>query len=224
MIIAIDGPAGSGKSTTAQVVADELGYLYIDTGAMYRAFGLACHRADPELSRETFRSIVRDIELELHVSAEGLRVWMDGEDVSEAIRRPEAGEWASTVSTWPEVRERLVAEQRRIAEGTASAGRGVVLDGRDIGTVVFPDAPLKIFMDAPTKVRAERRLAQLKEHGIEATLEGVLEEIELRDTRDREREHAPLKAAQDAVHLDTGQMTFEEQVDFVVKLVRERER
>jgi CMP/dCMP kinase len=224
VIIAIDGPAGSGKSTTAQAVAEELDYLYIDTGAMYRAFGLACHRADPSLEFEACREVLKDLAIELHVSAEGLRVWMDGEDVSDAIRHPEAGEWASTVSAWPEVRERLVAQQRRIAEHSVSSGRGVVLDGRDIGTVVFPEAPLKIFMEAPPRVRAERRVAQLAERGIEVAVKSVQEDIIARDRRDREREHAPLREADDAIRLDTGEMRFEEQVAFVVDLARERER
>lgn len=224
MIIAIDGPAGSGKSTTAQAVADELDYLYIDTGAMYRAFGLACHRADPALEFDACRDVLRDLAIELHVSSDGLRVWMDGEDVSDAIRHPEAGEWASTVSAWPEVRERLVAEQRRIAERSVASGRGVVLDGRDIGTVVFPDAPLKIFMEAPPEVRAERRVAQLAERGIEVETDNVLKDIVARDKRDREREHAPLRQADDAIKLDTGDMKFDDQVAFIVELARERER
>jgi CMP/dCMP kinase len=223
VIIAIDGPAGSGKSTTAQAVAERLNYLYLDTGAMYRAFGLACHRHAEQLDEAACASILEGLAIELHVAGSELRVWMEGEDVSDAIRVPEAGEWASTVSSWPSVRERLVEEQRRIAQAAIDEGRGVVLDGRDIGTVVFPDAHLKIFMDADPRVRADRRAGQLAERGIDVSIDDILNEILARDKRDTEREHAPLRQASDAVLLDTSRLSFTEQVDYVVDLARERD-
>jgi CMP/dCMP kinase len=224
VIIAIDGPAGSGKSSTARAVADRLGILYIDTGAMYRAVGLACYRADRTLGHASCSSVLDSVEIDMEPTADGLRVRLNSEDVSDEIRRPEAGTWASTVSAWPEVRDKLVAEQRRIAQASVDEGRGVVLDGRDIGTVVFPDAHLKIFMDADPRIRAQRRVNQLAEQGVEASIADVLNEILERDKRDRERKHAPLRQAADAVLLDTGDKTFTEQVDFVVDLARERVR
>jgi cytidylate kinase len=219
VIIAIDGPAGSGKSSTARAVARELGLLYLDTGAMYRAVALAFLRAGREATPQAAADLLPDLRIEVdHVDGQ-MHVRLDGEDVTQAIRQPEVGTMASRVSTLRAVREKLVAEQRRIGR---SRPDGVILDGRDIGTVVFPDADLKIFMVADAAVRARRRLRDLQEQGVEAAFDEVLQEIEERDRQDRERALAPLRQADDALVVDTTDRAFEQQVQFVVQHARER--
>lgn len=219
MIIAIDGPAGSGKSSTARAVARELGLLYLDTGAMYRAVALAFLRAGRRATPEAAADLLAGVHIGIAYVDGDMRVFLNDEDVSAAIRQPEVGQMASRVSTLRAVRDKLVAEQRRIGRGHPE---GVVLDGRDIGTVVFPDADLKIFMVADPDVRARRRLQDLRAQGHEATFEDVLREIEGRDRQDRERDLAPLRRADDAVTLDTTGRRFDEQVQFVVQKARER--
>jgi cytidylate kinase len=219
VIIAIDGPAGSGKSSTARAVSRELGLLYLDTGAMYRAVALAFLRAGRSATPEAAAAVVPGLRIEVdHVNGR-MHVFLDGEDVTTAIRQPEVGTMASRVSTLRTVREKLVAEQRRIGR---SHPDGVVLDGRDIGTVVFPDADLKIFMVADPAVRARRRLRDLEAQDVDASFEEVLREIEARDRQDRERALAPLRQADDALMLDTTDRDFEDQVQFVVRHARER--
>lgn len=220
MIVAIDGPAGSGKSTTARAVAERLGMLYLDTGAMYRAVALAFLRQGRDFASVDAEAVLPALRLDVSHDADGMHVVLDGEDVSAAIRRPEVGELASRVSMLRAVREKLVAEQRRI--GYEHAETGVILDGRDIGTVVFPDADLKIFMVADDEVRARRRVEDLRERGIEAAFDDVLREIRERDRRDSARALAPLRQADDAIMLDTTGYRIADQVQFVIDKVRER--
>jgi len=218
LIIAIDGPASSGKSTTARLLAERLGYLYIDTGAMYRAATLKVLREgiDPH-DPEAVSRMIESCEISLESLEGGLLVLLDGEDVSDEIRTPEVTLYASAVSEVPHVREILVDAQRAIG-----ARGGVVLEGRDIGTVVFPHADLKIYLEADLQARAERRFHELLAQGEETTVEKVSSSTQRRDARDSSREHSPLRIADDAVIIDTSNLTIEEQVDEVEALARER--
>lgn len=222
MIIAIDGPAGSGKSTTARGVARALDYLYLDTGAMYRTAALAFLRADAPVTAEAASTVLGDDRIGVEYRAGAMHVWLGDEDVTERIRTQRVGRMASRVSALQSVRETMVAAQRRIAREQVEAGRGVVLDGRDIGTVVFPEADLKVFMVADALERARRRHAEMAERGEEVPFDEVLAEIEERDRQDRERAISPLRRADDAVVLDTTERGIEEQVRFVVDRARER--
>ena len=222
MIITIDGPASSGKSTTARAVARRMGYLYLDTGAMYRAVALAFMRAHREPTAEDAADILPDLRVDVGYENGSMRVRLNGEDVTEPIRTAEVGEMASQVSTLRAVREKMMREQRRIAYERASAEGGVVLDGRDMGTVVFPDADLKIYMKADPKVRARRRQRDYEAQGESVPLDDVLAEIKRRDRLDRERDIAPLRKAADAIELDTTDRSIEEQVEFVVDRARKR--
>jgi len=219
LIIAIDGPAGSGKSTTARIVAERLGYVYLDTGAMYRAVALSQLRGGGDEKRYEYAP---DVSIDVRYEQGEMRVLLDGEDVSEAIRTPEIGSLASRISKVPEVRERLVDLQRRTARDFIARGIGVVLDGRDIGTVVFPDADLKFFMVADPEVRAWRRQAELAARGRFVHIEDVLAEIVERDRQDTERAIAPLRKADDAEVLDTTRCDIDEQVTYIIEKVRER--
>ena len=227
LTIAIDGPAGSGKSSVAQRVAQILGYLYLDSGAMYRAvalkalqdngLALSSHKELEELAAGT------SIELKPtppELISEGVknRVILDGTDVTQAIRTPEVAQAASQVATVAKVRELLVVQQQR-----AGAGGGIVMEGRDIGTVVFPNAELKIFLEASQEIRAERRWKEHKEKGEHLTLSQVIEEVRERDKRDRERKVSPLVRAKDAVLVDNTAMDIEETARLIVMLARERE-
>ena len=225
MIVAIDGPAGSGKSTTARAVAEALGFLYLDTGAMYRAAALAFLREGLEAAPQHAEQVALEDRIGVAYKADGeMRVLLGDEDVSERVRDQDVGRMASQVSALPAVREALVAAQRRIAHDyEADGGAGVVLDGRDVGTVIFPEADVKIFMVAGVEERARRRQAQLQEGGTALSLSEVKEEIEARDQKDRERDVAPLRRAEDAVELDTTRRTVQEQVQFVIDRVRERQ-
>jgi cytidylate kinase len=219
ILIAIDGPAGAGKSAVAREVAIRLGVPYLDTGAMYRAVGLLAHRKGlgPELD-EGARSAVIELARHLDVSFSGdpraQRVAVGREDVSEALRSPEVSRMASVVSAIPEVRVEMVRRQREIAART-----GGVVEGRDIGTVVFPDAPLKIFLTATPEVRARRRFDELTGRGVRVRWEDVLAEQRERDRRDSTREVSPLKPAQGAVMVDTSALSLAEVVATVVALL-----
>jgi cytidylate kinase len=211
--IAIDGPSGAGKSTVARIVAQRLGYLYIDTGAMYRAVGLKV--TQERISWDQVEAIVQAAgraRIELRPSQQGCRVWLDGADVSEAIRTEAIGQSASRVSSIPEVRRILVRAQQDLGRNG-----GVVMEGRDIGTKVFPEAELKIFLDASEPTRAQRRFAQNRHKTRALSLEGILEEIQQRDQRDRERAASPLVQARDAVYLDTSVKTIDEVVEEILK-------
>lgn len=221
VIIALDGPAGSGKSTTARAVAQRLGFLYLDTGAMYRAVALAVLRAGEPPTPDVLDALLPSLQLNVRHEGDEMRMLIGEEDVSEAIRQPRVGQVASRVGAHKAVRDKMLKEQRRIGRNFDKQG-GVVLDGRDIGTVVFPKADLKIFMVADPMERARRRVADLAARGISAEVDEVLAEMMQRDQQDSERAIAPLRPADDAIELDTTAMSFEEQVAFVVKKARER--
>jgi cytidylate kinase len=209
MVIAIDGPAGAGKSTVARAVAAALGFTYLDSGAMYRCVALAAIRRGADLGdRGALGELARSLRIEL----DGERVALGGEDVGAAIREPAIAEAASRVSVHPPVREAMVAEQRRLV----AAGR-YVAEGRDIGTVVSPDSPLKVFLTASAEERARRRAAQTGE-GEAAVLAAQRE----RDERDETRAHSALRPAEDAVGIDTTGLSLDEVVERVVGLARER--
>jgi len=218
LIIAIDGPVGSGKSTVARRVAEMLGYTHLDSGAMYRAVGLKALRCGVPLdSPERLAELASAAHIDLAPREGKLRVILDGEDVTEAIRAPEVSHAASVVAVVPGVRHPMVAEQRR-----AGQQRGVVMEGRDIGSVVFPHADLKIFLDASPEVRAGRRQRELQEKGEPMEFAKVLEEVHIRDRRDREREMSPLVRAADAVVVDNTAMDAEETARAIVLLAREK--
>jgi cytidylate kinase len=218
-IVAIDGPAGAGKSTVARRLAAALGYVYIDTGAMYRGVALAAQRrgiAFDDSARLT--DLAGALQFGFIPDGERSRLQMNGEDVSGEIRTPEISRASSLVSRWPGVRSALVTQQRRLSE----AG-GVVMEGRDIGTVVFPNARAKIFLTATVEERARRRFAELQANGQPADLDEVRREVEDRDRRDMEREHSPLCKADDALEFYTDGLTIDEVVDRLADTVRERE-
>lgn len=216
LIIAIDGPVGSGKSTLARRVAELMGYVYIDTGAMYRALALKALRHKLSLDApDQLVALARDTRIDLRAQEGTQRVFLDGEDVTAAIRTPEVSQAASKVAVVPGVRQVLVAEQRRAGEQGS-----VVMEGRDIGSVVFPDAGLKIFLTASPEVRAERRWREHQQKGEAIDLARTLEEIHERDQRDRERSTSPLVRAPDAVVVDSTAMEPEEVARLVVMLAR----
>lgn len=215
LVIAIDGPAASGKSTTARLVAERLKYLHVDTGAMYRAVALKVLRQNIGMAeKERIEALMRETRVALVLKNGSPRVVLDGEDVTDAIRTPEVSKAVSPVSAHHGVREAMVREQRLLG-----ADGGIVMDGRDIGTVVFPDADLKFFMVAGAETRARRRQKELAETGTVLPLDAVLQDIQERDTRDAGRAEAPLRRADDAIDVDTSTMTIEEQVRFVLGTV-----
>ncbi|KPJ53035.1 hypothetical protein AMJ39_06090 [candidate division TA06 bacterium DG_24] len=216
-IVAIDGPAASGKSTTAKLAAEAVGYMYLDTGAMYRAITLKALRLRTPLDDEDYLArLAEEARIEFVQDGGCVRVLLDGEDVSEEIRSPDVDTNVSLVSSYPGVRKRLVAEQRRLARG-----RGIVCEGRDIGTVVFPDADLKFYVDATLEERARRRQKQLIEKGTALSVHEVQQDLEGRDTFDSERETSPLTRAPDAILIDTTGLTIPEQVAVVVDHIRQ---
>ncbi len=219
-IVAIDGPAGAGKSTVASEVARRLGFTRIETGALYRAVALLAQRRGVALDDEpALARLAEAIDVRFEPQADGTnRVLLAGEDVTEALRAPQVSEAASRVAALPAVRAALLDLQRRLGEGG-----GVVLEGRDIGTVVFPDAEVKIFLTASAEERAARRLAELRARGIAADPKQVLEAIERRDAQDAGRAVAPLVAAEDAVVVDSTGRTVDEVARRIVELVRRRQ-
>ena len=216
--IAIDGPSGAGKSTLARALAKKLGYLYVDTGAIYRTVGLAARRSgtDPH-DAAAVAALLPGLKIELGYGEDGLqRMYLDGEDVSAAIREPEISLYASAVSAIPVVRTFLMEQQRSLARTHC-----VIMDGRDIGTVVLPDADLKIFLTASSEARARRRWKELQEKGMDEPYEKVLAEIVERDRQDTTRAAAPLRQAEDAVAVDTTEYDLEESLDLLLNLVKE---
>lgn len=217
LVIAIDGPVGSGKSTAARRVAELLGYTYIDTGAMYRAVALKALRAKiPMDATEKLVALAASARIDLRPQDGTQRVLLDGEDVTAAIRTPEVSQAASKVAVIEGVRHVLVAEQRR-----AGASGGVVMEGRDIGSVVFPDAELKVFLTASDEVRARRRWLEHQQKGDAIDLARTLDEIRERDKRDASREHSPLIRAEGAVFVDSTAMEGEEVARLIAMLARE---
>ena len=217
--VAIDGPSGAGKSTIARAVASEFSFLYVDTGAIYRTVGLAVRRAGVgSRDAEAVRALLPELKIDLRYGEDGVqRMFLAGEDVSDEIRTPEISIYASDVSAFAFVREYLMEMQRSLARTY-----DVIMDGRDIGTVVLPDATLKIFLTASAEARAERRWKELLEKGQTVTFEEVLRDMEYRDRNDSSREAAPLKAAEDAIVVDTTELNFEESCEKVKELIRER--
>ncbi len=220
MIVTIDGPAGSGKSTTARRAAEALDYVYLDTGAMYRAVALGFLRAGVAPTRDGAAAVLPSLHVGVRYDGPQMRVFLEDEEVTSQIRSPEVGQTVSDVSTLAPVREYMVEEQRRIGRAQDEVHGGVVLDGRDTGTVVFPEADLKIFMVADLDERARRRQQEYAESGDERSLDEVRAEIAERDRQDRHRDLAPLRRAADAVELDTTDCTIAEQVAFVVDHVK----
>lgn len=214
LIVAVDGPAGAGKSTVSRRLAAALGYRYVDTGAMYRIVGLLAGERGLDLADPVPLAALCDaVVMDFRERDGGVGVYADGRDVSAAIRTPEAAQRASKVSAVPVVRERLVAKQRIMG-----AGGGVVMEGRDIGTVVFPDAPVKIFLEASPQERARRRTEELRGYASAEEVARIAAEIAERDARDRGRAHSPLRPAADAVVVDTTGHS----IDTVVELLLER--
>lgn len=216
--VAIDGPAGAGKSTIAKAAASELGFIYVDTGAMYRTIGLACMRKGVDTgSTEAVVPVLGEIAIDVAYKNGEQKMLLDGEDVSGEIRTEEASSNASAVSAIPEVRAFLLELQRDFARKN-----NVIMDGRDIATVVLPDSRVKIFLTASPESRAKRRTAQLAEKGIEADYEKVLSDIIQRDYNDSHREAAPLKPAEDSVLVDTTEMTLEESIEKIISIIKEK--
>lgn len=214
--IAIDGPAASGKSTTAREVARQMDYLYIDTGAMYRAVTLLALREGISLEDSpALVGIAAKADISFQQTDNGLRLYLNGEDVSEAIRTSDVTRNIKPIAANPEVRELLVEKQRRLGEQG-----GVVMDGRDIGTVVFPDAELKIYMEASVEARAERRLQELKRKEANASFEEIMRDLIARDESDMNRSAGPLRKADDAVLIDTTALTPAEQTAKIVSLAK----
>ena len=217
--IAIDGPSGAGKSTLARSISAKLGYLYVDTGAIYRTIGYAAYTRgiDPK-NEEAAAALLPETEIGLTHGADGLQhMTLNGEDVTEKIRLPEISLYASAVSAHPAVRAHLLEMQRKLARE-----HNVVMDGRDIGTVVLPDAAVKIFLTASVEERARRRCRELEGRGTPEAYEKVLEEMRQRDYNDSHRVAAPLKQAPDAVLLDTTHLDFEGSEQALLRIIRER--
>lgn len=220
MIIAIDGPSGAGKSTLGKMLAKKLNLLYLDTGAMYRAVGLAVLKSGHWAEYKDYAAgIARDVKIELVGEPDSLKVFLNGLDITGDIRTSEIGQAASVVSTISEVRRILVEHQRKIGE---SAPNGCVLDGRDIGTVVFPNADIKFYLTATAEARARRRYEEDLEKGLPATYEQTLEEIIRRDERDMNREDSPLKIADGAVVIDTSELDLTEVFNQMIGVVEEK--
>lgn len=217
--VAIDGPSGAGKSTMARKIAADLGFLYVDTGAIYRTVALYCYRAGVDRSdADGITAKLPEIKVDMFYGEDGLQhMLLNGEDVSDDIRQPEISLYTSAVSAIPAVRAFLLDLQRDLA-----ATRNVIMDGRDIGTVVLPDAQIKIFLTATPESRAERRWKELKQKGNTDTYEEVLADVIARDENDRNRPIAPLRQAEDAVLVDTTEYNLEDSYQLLLKTVRER--
>ncbi len=216
--IAIDGPSGAGKSTIAKAVSKALGYIYVDTGALYRTVGLNALRMGKNTrSEDEIIPTLQGLQVSLRFVNGEQRVFLGEEDVSTAIRQNEVSMAASNVSAIPKVREFLFELQRNIAKNN-----NCIMDGRDIGTVVLPDAQIKIYLTASSEARADRRYKELVERGQEVKYDDILREIELRDYQDTHREIAPLKKAEDAVLVDTTKLNLEESIDYLLETIKVR--
>ncbi|MBO5930263.1 MAG: (d)CMP kinase [Clostridia bacterium] len=217
--VAIDGPGGAGKSTISKAAAKALGFVYIDTGAMYRAAALSCLRQgiDIKNNHAAAANAVDAIEIDIEYQNDGQHIFLNGEDVTDKIRTPEVSMGASDVSAIPAVRTRLVAFQRKLADE-----KNVIMDGRDIGTHVLPDAQVKIFLTADATVRARRRHAELLEKGVQASFDDVLSDILKRDKNDETRAVSPLVPAADSVLLDTGNLDFDQSLAAVLSLIQDK--
>lgn len=219
IVVAIDGPAGAGKSTIAKIVAERLGYAYIDTGAMYRSVTWKFLQSGAEFDEALISEIAHTCVIEFRPEAKVNRVFVDGTEVTDAIRSAEVTANVSRVAAIGPVREAMVVQQRRMGETG-----GVLMDGRDIGTVVFPNAQLKLFLTASVEERARRRYQELVDKGQQVDLAQLQQEIADRDRQDSERAISPLRQAEDALLLDTSAMTIDEVASYILQLVREREQ
>ena len=218
MVIAIDGPAGSGKSTVAKLLAEKLGYLYVDTGAMYRALTYKALKKKVDLGGEDIlTSLSRQTKILLKEKEGKLKVFLDGEEVTENIREESVTNNAFYIARVPGVRTEMVKQQREMAEEN-----NLVMEGRDIGTVVFPGADLKVYLDASLKERAKRRFLELKEKGVRTNTKRIGEELKIRDKKDKNRKVAPLKVAGDAFVIDSTKMEIEEEVNLILKKWRKK--
>ena len=216
--IAVDGPAGSGKSTVAKAVAGKLGIIYVDTGAMYRTVALYCKQKNiPWEKEESVAAALAELDMKIVPEAGGQRIFLNGEDVTAAIRTAEIGKGASAVAANPKVRAYLVELQQEMAKA-----HSVLMDGRDIGTVVLPDAEVKVYLDAGVEERARRRVGELEAKGETPDLEEIKKMIQERDYNDMHRKHSPLKKADDAVVLDSTGMGIEEVQQAILDIVAER--
>jgi len=219
LIVAIDGPSGAGKSTLSKALAHQLNYINIDTGAMYRSVALMAQRQDIDLdNQDALQALCNELTIEFIRSTDAETVLVNGEDVSSAIRTPEVSLLTAKVAASPVVREAMVEQQRNMGKSG-----GVVLEGRDIGSVVFPDAHVKFFLSATARERGRRRYDELCAKGIVVDLEQTIADVELRDQADSEREHAPLVQAEDAVPIDSTQMSIDEVLAEMVRLVKIKE-
>lgn len=216
--IAIDGPAGAGKSTIAKQVAKNLGYIYVDTGAMYRTLAIHFIRNNVAVDdSQKMSSLCDDVSVEIKYVDNVQRLYLNGEDVTGLLRTEEVGNMASACAVNPDVRSKLTVIQKEMAKTT-----DLVMDGRDIGTAVLPDADVKIYLTASVAVRAERRYKELIEKGLEPDMEKIKADIEERDYRDSHREHSPLKQAEDAILVDSSDMTIEQVVAYIQKIIGEK--
>ncbi len=214
--VAIDGPAGAGKSSIAKAVAKQLGFVYVDTGAMYRAVAVYAIENGIEIKEEAFsESVLNEIKIDISYDENGQKIYLCGKDVTERIRCADASIGASNVAVIPAVRLKLVDLQRELANKAS-----VIMDGRDIGTYVLPDAQVKIFLTASVLERAKRRFLEMQEKGIEADFEQVKKDIEYRDKNDSERKFAPLKKADDAVLVDSSDMTIDEVIYKITEIIK----
>lgn len=219
LVVAIDGPAGAGKSTIAKLAAEKLGYAYIDTGAMYRSVAWKFLQTGAAFDEAFISKLANEMVIEFRPEAKVNRVFVDGVEVTDAIRSAEVTANVSRVAAIGDVREAMVAQQRRMGE----AG-GVLMDGRDIGTVVFPNAQVKIFLTATVGERALRRYKELAAKGEKVDLQQLQKDIAYRDKQDSERKISPLRQAEDALYLDTSKMTIDQVTAFILKLVRDKEQ
>lgn len=217
--IAIDGPSGAGKSTIARAAAKHFGFIYVDTGAIYRTVGLAAYRGGVDRRDESaVEALLPQLEIAMRYTDAGEQhMYLNGEDVTALIREPEISICASDVAALPSVRAFLMELQRRMARENS-----VIMDGRDIGTVVLPDAEVKIFLTASAEARARRRLLELEQKGMKQSFDEVLRDIEYRDEQDSHRAAAPLKKAEDAIAVDTSELNFDESLELVVKTIQRK--
>lgn len=215
--IAIDGPAGSGKSTTAKRIASLLGYVHLDTGAMYRAVALAWLQKGYTETEEDLKRLMSEISIELRLTDDGQRTYLDGRDVSDEIRTPEVSKWASPLSAWQVVRTKLVKMQQYFGKDG-----GIVADGRDIATVVYPDAKVKVFLTASLQARAERRALELKNNGFEVNIEEIKAQIAERDKNDSTRANSPLTKTEESIEIDSSNLSIDEQVQIIYKIAESK--